>query len=249
MKHLNDEEIILRYYGESDASDTHLEECQECADRYESLVSMLDAVDGLPLPERGPDYPGEIWRRIERDVVASRRARWPLTAPWRWVAATAAAVLLVVAGFLAGRYSVPSPRVEPLVAADPLVGRSALLVAVADHLERSQMVLVELVNANPKFDRAGNLNISPEQERAEDLVSENRLYRQTAQYTGQTAVAGVLEELERVLLDITHTPSEISPQELEGLRQRLQSEGILFKIRVLRSNVTTQQQPVPSEQL
>jgi len=249
MKHLNDDEIILRYYGESDAGDAHLEECQECAARYASLVCVLDAVDGVPLPERGPEYPGEVWQRIERDVVASRRARWPLTAPWRWVAATAAAVLLLVTGFLAGRHSVPAPKVEHLAAGDPLAGRSALLVAVADHLERSQMVLVELVNANPKFDRRGNLNISPEQARAEDLVSENRLYRQTAQYTGQTAVAGVLEELERVLLDITHTPSEISPQELEGLRQRLQSEGILFKIRVLRSNVSMQQQPVPREQL
>jgi hypothetical protein len=248
MKHLNDEEIILRYYGESDDGIAHLEECQECAARYASLAGVLDAVDAFPLPERGPEYPQEIWQRIERDVAASRRARWPLTAPWRWVAATAAAALLLVAGFLAGRQSVSAPKQESLVAADPLAGERVLLVAVADHLERSQMVLVELANTNPKFNREGNLNISSEQERAEELVTENRLYRQTAQYTGQTAVAGVLDELERVLLDIAHTPSEISPQELEGLRQRLQSEGILFKIRVLRSNVGMQQ-PAPREKL
>jgi hypothetical protein len=249
MNHLNDEEIILRYYGESDDGGAHLEECQECAARYASLVGVLDAVDALPLPERGPEYPHEIWQKIERDVVAAQRARWPLTAPWRWAAATTAAALLLVAGFLAGRHSVSAPKSESLVAADPLVGERVLLVAVADHLERSQMVLAELANANPKFNREGNLNISSEQERAEELVSENRLYRQTAQYTGQTAVAGVLDELERVLLDIAHTPSEISPQELEGLRQRLQSEGILFKIRVLRSNVGSQQQPAPREKL
>jgi hypothetical protein len=249
MKHLNDEEIVLLYYGESDEGGAHLEECQECAARYASLVHVLDAVDALPLPERGPQYPQEVWQRIERDVAASRRARWPLTAPWRWAAATAAAAVLLIGGFLAGRHSVPAPKQESIVAADPLVGERVLLVAVADHLERSQMVLVELANANPKFDSKGNLNISSEQERAEELVTENRLYRQTAQYTGQTAVAGVLDELERVLLDIAHTPSEISPQELEGLRQRLQSEGILFKIRVLRSNVGMQQQPAPRERL
>jgi hypothetical protein len=41
------------------------------------------------------------------------------------------------------------------------------------------MVLVELANANPK----GSLDISSERERAADLVSESRLYRQTAVHT------------------------------------------------------------------
>ena len=248
MNHLNDEEMILRYYGESDEGCAHLEECRECAARYASMVGVLNAVDALPVPERGPDYPREVWQSIERDVVASRRARWPLTAPWRWAAAATAAALLLVGSFLAGRHSVSVPKPESLVAADPLASERVLLLAVADHLERSQMVLVELANANPQRNRDGNLNISSEQERAEELVTENRLYRQTAQYTGQTAVAGVLDELERVLLDIAHTPAEISPQELEGLRERLQSEGILFKIRVLRSNVGTQQ-PASGEKL
>ena len=248
MNHLNDEEMILRYYGESDEGSAHIVDCQECTARFASLAEVLDAVDRLPMPERGPEYARETWRRIERDVVASRRARWPLTAPWRWAAATTAAALLLLAGFLAGRHSVSVPNSESLVAADPRASERVLLVAVADHLERSQMVLVELANANPNLNHEGNLNISSEQERAEELVTENRLYRQTAQYTGQTAVAGVLDELERVLLDIAHTPAEISPKELEGLRQRLQSEGILFKIRVLRSNVGTQQ-PASREKL
>jgi len=69
------------------------------------------------------------------------------------------------------------------------------------------------------------------------------LYRQTAAHTGDTAVSSVLEELERVLLDITHAPSRISPQELEKMRRRLEAEGILFKIRVLGSNVRNQEGP------
>ena len=61
--------------------------------------------------------------------------------------------------------------------------------------------------------------------------------------TGDTAVTNVLDELERVLLDITHSPSEISPEELRKLRSRLEAEGILFKIRVLGSNVRNQDKP------
>ena len=89
----------------------------------------------------------------------------------------------------------------------------------------------------------GPLDISSQQERAGDLVSESRLYRQTAVHTGDTAVASVLDDLDRVLLDIAHAPSRISPGELEKLRQRLEAEGILFKIRVLGSNVRNQEEP------
>jgi hypothetical protein len=114
-----------------------------------------------------------------------------------------------------------------------------LLVAVGDYLERSQMVLIELANLNAR----GSVDISSEQERAGDLVTETRLYRQTAAHTGDTNIDNVLEELERVLVDITHEPSKISPEALGSLRQRLQSEGILFKIRVLGSNVRNQDVP------
>jgi hypothetical protein len=69
------------------------------------------------------------------------------------------------------------------------------------------------------------------------------MYRQTAAHTGDTAMAGVLDELERVLLDIAHSPSELTPEELGKFRDRLEAEGILFKIRVLGSNVRNQETP------
>jgi len=49
-----------------------------------------------------------------------------------------------------------------------------------------------------------------------------------------------------VLVDITHAPSKISPEQLGSLRQRLEAEGILFKIRVLGSNVRNQEEPAAS---
>jgi hypothetical protein len=81
------------------------------------------------------------------------------------------------------------------------------------------------------------LDISSEQERAANLLIENRLYRQTALQTGDAVVAGVLEELERVLLEISHAPSRLEPGQVDDLRRRLRTEGILFRIRVLGSTV------------
>jgi hypothetical protein len=245
MNHLNEDQLILHYYGESDDALTHelhLDECEECRALYGSLQRTLNTVDALAVPERAPEYGEQVWQSIKRDVSSARRARWPMQAPWRWAAAVAFASLMAVA-FLAGRYFPLAP--QPASIADSQAGERVLLVAVGDYLERSQGVLVELSNASPQ----GPLDISVEQRRAEDLVSENRLYRQTALYTGQVGVANVLEDLERALQDITHAPSQISPEELEALRQRLETEGILFKIRVLGSNVRSKEEPGTRQRL
>jgi hypothetical protein len=81
------------------------------------------------------------------------------------------------------------------------------------------------------------VDISQEQQRAEDLIGENRLYRQAALKSGDRAVSSVLDELERVLLDIAHSPSKLDSAEFEQIRQRIEAEGILFKIRVVGSNL------------
>jgi hypothetical protein len=243
MNHLSEEQLILYYYGEEGdtlAAEQHLEGCEECRGMYASLQRVLNVVDSLPVPERGPEYGAQLWRRLESQLPVRRRFQWVFS-PWRWAAAAAFAGLLVAA-FLAGRYS---PRVSPsstqmagTSVSDPQVRERILLVAVGDYLERSQMVLVELANADPK---GGPLDISATQERASDLLTENRLYRQTADHTGDTAVSSVLDDLDRVLLEIAHAPSRLSAADVEQFRQRLHAEGILFKIRVLGSNVRNQE--------
>jgi len=245
MNHLEEEQLILFYYGEEGdalATERHLEECGACRDLYSSLQRVLNVVDSLPVPDRGPDYGQQVWKRLQRRIPAGRGRWWSvwLRPQWRWAAAGAAFAALLAGAFVAGR-SFPA-RQKPTVqmaAADSRSNQRVLMVAVGDYLERSQMVLIELANANPQV----GLDITTEQERAGDLVSETRLYRQTAARTGDTEVTSVLDELERVLLDITHSPSELTPEELGRLRGRLESEGILFKIRVLGSTVRNQKAP------
>src|SRR5439155_19528468 len=138
----------------------------------------------------------------------------------------------------AGRFY-PQPPAVQQIAGDAQTSERVLRVAVGDYLDRSQMVLIELANANAE----GSLDIAPEQERAQELISETRLYRQTAAATGDTPITAILDELERLLLDIAHGPSKLSPVELEKLRERLTAQSILFKIRVVNSNVRGQEEP------
>jgi hypothetical protein len=236
MTHLTEEELILHYYGEAEgeslAAELHLEHCAECRAAYGGLQRVLNVVDSLPLPGRAADYGAQVWARIAPQIPGRRR-RWTLPTPFRWAAAGAALAGLLTVAFLAGRFYPQTRKPGAMAKADPHSGERILLVAVGDYLERSQMVLVELANANPK----STMDISSEQERAADLVSESRLYRQTAEHTGDTQVAGVLDDLDRVLLEIARGPSQLAPADLEHLRRRLEAEGILFKIRVLNSNV------------
>jgi hypothetical protein len=230
MSHLSEEELVWRYYGEAEdaaGADEHLASCPECRHAYAALQRVLNVVDGAPAPSLGESYGREVWERLRPELP--KRRRWlPLEFPRGW-AALAATLALVVLAFLAGRYS---HRQEPLAQSRQVRDR-VLLVAVGDHLERSQMVLAELVNTRPQ----DVVDIHPEQQIASDLVGENRLYRQTAVSSGETAVASLLEELEPLLLEIARGPSQLTAIELERIRRRVESEGMLFKIRVVGSNV------------
>lgn len=240
MKHLTEEELILHYYSEGEdllLAEQHLGECESCQAHYNSLEVTLDGMDALTAPEPEPGYEARVWARLQ-PALPTRRGSWLPAPPWRWAFAGAALAALLVLAFVAGRSSAPVSR--PLPMADNFAPEErALLAAVGNHLERSQVMLTELSNTSA----AGPLDISFEQERAANLLGENRLYRQSATGAGDAIVAGVLDELERVLLEIEHAPSRISPMELHELRLRLKAEGILFKLRVLGSNMRNQQEP------
>jgi hypothetical protein len=95
------------------------------------------------------------------------------------------------------------------------------------------MLLMELSHASGP----GEIDISSEQQHAIELANANRLYRTTAQQVGDASIAALLDELERVLLQVGHQPSSITAGDLKEIQDSIQSQGILFKVRVVRANV------------
>jgi hypothetical protein len=233
MSHLTEDDLILRFYGEEaepTPSAAHLSTCEDCRRAFESLASTLGKAEMEPSPERGEDYGRQVWQQIEPRLPAA-----PLPFPKRPLARRSAAVLAMAASlvlaFLLGRHL---PREDGNEALAPgQVRERILLVALGDHLERSQMILVELVNADP----AGPLDISGQRQWAEQLASANRLYRASAERAGEAGVASVLDELERVLLEVANAPDRLSPLEIRDLAKRIESRGLLFKVRVIGSRV------------
>jgi hypothetical protein len=247
--HVTEDDLILHFYGESgDGVEQHLGTCAACRDefaRLQHVLSLVDSADAFgPADAPGPAFEREVWARLEPQLA--RRPWWAdwLT-PRRLTLVAGVATLLIVA-FLAGRFTRDETPPAGVVAdADTDVAERILVVAVVDHLDRSQMVLLEVLNADGEDASA----LVAEQTRARELVTANRLYRQTAAQTGDETTGDVLDELERTLLEIANTPVDASRDEFDALRARIASRGLLFKVRVVHSQMRERErQTVPGSQ-
>lgn len=240
--HLSEDDRILLFYGEAEDEASlraHLEICADCRAAMGSLESLLAALREDDVPERGGDFSHAIWERVKPQRIpvepVPRSAR-VLPVARRLAPFLALAASLLIA-FQLGRVS----RVdEPITAG---ARERILLVAVSEHLERTQMVLVELQNAGGN----GEVDLSSERQWAQELVPSNRLYRQAAVHAGETGMANVLEDLERLLVEVANGPARISPAAFQEIRARIESQGILFKVRVIESQVRERQRETPRD--
>ncbi|HKR65356.1 MAG TPA: hypothetical protein VJZ00_16610 [Thermoanaerobaculia bacterium] len=255
MNHLTHDELVLSYYGEPDlgARRDHLDACDECRAELGRLAQVLDQVTPFEIPEPDASYEARVWDRLQwrlrGEKKRARHSEW-----MKWTAAAAMLALAFFAGLLWNRRNSPNApaqvaRTTPAPSTSVPVNNNAaqqqqardriLLVVVGDHFDESERVLVELTNLTP----GEGTDISAERERAEELLASNRLYRQNATQRGEENVATLLAELEPVLLQIAHAPSQVSAQELRSMQRRVEKKGLVFKLRVVRADVRATAMP------
>jgi hypothetical protein len=246
MRHLTQDELVLFYYRENGGVDRrqaeeHLQGCDLCRQELAGLAQSLEVIASLPIPDRDENYGGKVWTRIRPHLADKAGRRWNFVLPLRtWALVGGGAVLLVVA-FWGGRLW--QQRQTPTAATISAPARERILmVALGDHLERAQMLLVEIMNREAE----DKVDVSQTKQLAQDLMPSNRLYRQTALRDGQPGVANVLDDLERVLLHLAHSPNEISAEDLASLQHQIASQGILFKVRVVELDAQEKQKTAGS---
>jgi anti-sigma factor RsiW len=250
-QHIPEQELVAYAFGDSSEAQTiakHLGDCAECAAEFKQLQSVLMAVNDetLPVPER-EHYAEQVWASVKPRLHQQQATNWTSWFRPQRIAFAGGMLALLIFAFMIGRVTKsPAPNGNvPNVAANQNGAERLVRAEVGSHLERSQMMLVELSNAEAGKD---GLDISEEQQRARDLLEANRLYRQSAKRAGDPAVAAVLDELERVLIEIANSPSDLSQQRLAELQQQIQDQGILFKVRVIGSKVRSSTKEHESEQ-
>ena len=251
-QHLTDDELILHYYGETapaheQRAAAHLEACGPCRGEYVRLQQVLGVIDESAVAvEPPPSFERTVWARLEPNLRPARRSwtSWLMSpAP---LGLAAAVVVLVVGAFFAGRAlsPAPSPTDAATAAAVEQFRERILLSDLGEHLDRSQMALVELVSAEE--DATGD--ISGERSRAEQLVADSRLYRQTAESTGDVVLSELLDEIERVLTEVAASPQSGSSRDLADVRRRIESRDLLFKVRIVSSEIRERQRATNQRQ-
>lgn len=240
QQHLNEDDLVLHYYGELDAAaashaEQHLRTCADCRGSFSRLERVMATVDALPEPVLPEGFERTVWARLEPALAPPKRGRlsWFAFSPAP-LALASAIVILVAAAFFAGRLT-KAPAAGTVATAEELRER-VLLSDVGEHLDRSLMMLVDLVSADP-----AEIDMRTERERAEELVSANRLYRQAAAASGEARIKELLDELERLLVELAVSPDQLSSDEMERVKERLDVNGLLFKVRVLSSTVRERQ--------
>src|SRR6185437_11642439 len=164
--HLNDDDLVLHYYGEMPSAEearaeSHLTACDDCQQNYTRLQRVMAFVDSAPAVDAPDGFERLAWARLEPSLQTPSRGwlSWFVFSPAR-LAFAAGVIVLIGAAFMAGR--VVQKTITPVetnagVQSPEKVRERILLVDLGEHLDRSQMVLVELVSAD---EGKGNVDIS-----------------------------------------------------------------------------------------
>jgi hypothetical protein len=238
--HLTEDDLVLHYYGELGENEerqatTHLSSCTDCRRAFTRLQHVLRAVDESALAPDLPDsFERTVWARLEPNLRPRRQGWFSFVLSPAALALAAAVLVLVGAAFFAGRVSSPARTgSDPMVAVKDLRER-ILLVDLGEHLDRSQMVLVELISKDAS-------DVRGERAQAEQLLAANRLYRETAATAGETGYGDLLDELERVLVEVAASPDHLSEQELNDVKRQIEGKGLLFRVRIVSTKIRDRQ--------
>jgi hypothetical protein len=229
QNHLTDERIIALLHSVATVEEAeHLTSCAQCRSEFEGYQATLDYVDQWPVPDRGPEYGAQVWQRISGRLGARRRFHWWNAPVAAWAAVAACGLVLLLVPLLRQKPQEPvqAPALETQT---PVHGRRLLQAALSDHLERASILFTHVLN-DSGFARAGE----GDEDELDDLIAENRLYRQTAEQQNDRETAALLSDVETVLLDLQHSPAA-SVAELRYVQQRISDSSLRFRLGIAQS--------------
>lgn len=243
MNHLSEEQLIELYYSEDGPEAVnHLDACIPCARAYEALQSDLADMKPVAVPTRGEHYGDHVWASIADRLpsYATEKKSWFQQPLWLGTGAAAAGLLLVAGAFYAGRlWEHRQPQRTAVVATttQPAPPPRVVVVLLSDHLERSERLLVQLKHASADDDELA----LPLRDEARSLLASNRKYRQEAETSGDPALTKALDRLNDVLTELANHPGGLDADAIAKLQEQMNTDGLLFEVRVLRSRIPDHQ--------
>lgn len=255
--------IELWFYGELDPDERrriefHLAVCAECRGALDELKTIRTALATRPVVTAPP---GDDWTSLMSriDVAIAHESRSPAkvvampprSRPVPAYLAMAAVLTLVTASVtylarhresrpvestVATRVEAPSATVAPLPAADPGAPASAPqsdpFAAISEqHFERSKLVILGLASRDPH--NSSSSDWAYERQLAGALLDDTRLYKQAAEARGLGPLAGVMSDLELVLLQ-TSLSDQGDAATLDRLQRLIRRRDLVSKMEMTR---------------
>jgi hypothetical protein len=242
MSHLSEEQLIeLLYCKDSPVAAHHLGTCSDCARANDELRADLADLKSVHPPARDEDYGHQVWTSIADSLPTYARPRMKglLQPLWLGLGALVACALLI-ASFYAGRiweHRQPLPRSVLAHAPAPPATPRVVVVVLSDHLERSERLLVQLKHAS-----ADDSELAlPLRDEARSLLAANRACQQEAEAAADPALTQALDHLNDVLTELADHPGSLNANAIAKLQHEMDTEGLLFEVRVLRSRIPDHQ--------
>ncbi len=237
--------IELYFYGELEGAEhheiaVHVRGCEVCQQALEELALIRDALDARPVVSAPADggwtaFMARLDAAVRREneargpaVMAFERRRKARPSYTGYLAMAALLALVTVSVLFVARGAV-APQ-QPASNAAGAIERAArqpepdpaLATVSEQHFERSKLVLLGL--ATRDADQAASWEY--ERDLAGALLNDTRLYRMAAEERGMTRLAGVLRDLELVLLQTSMTDTQ-DPVGLAQLQRLIRKRDLL----------------------
>ncbi len=243
MNHLTEEQMIEHFHQPSAGFEDHLKTCTECAASYAALESDLTEWRQVPTPVRAASYGQRVWNSISPSlaVYAPQPRRWFGISMRMGLVYAAGCAVLMVGAFYAGRLSETRKQESVAQSNSDQNKQKVILVVLGDHLDRSERLLVELKHA----DTNSAETVAPIRDEARTLLAANRVCRKDAAQIGDPALAGALDHLDALLTELSSQQGPLDAATISRLQSEMNSDSLLFEVRVLRSKMPDDQGAPP----
>lgn len=245
--------IELYFYSELEGAEEqnvtrHVRACSACRQALEELAVIREALATRPdvsAPASG-DWTAFMTRldaaigqerrsqQAATVVVYGRRETAPRPSYTGFLAMAALLALVTMSVLFVARGRGPLATEAPQTLSQPIADASLRTPAEADptltnmseqHFERSKLVLLGLATKDTKQ----TASLTYERDLAAGLLNDTRLYRMAAEDRGMTRLAGVLRDLELVLLQTSMT-DEGDPAGVAQLQRLIRRRDLLGQI-------------------
>jgi hypothetical protein len=231
--------------GERDEFEQHLAVCRDCRGALEELGVIRKALAGRPVVSAPPagDWSGfmaRLDRAVDRDaegfggIPPATPAKLGRTSGVGYVA-MAAVLALATIGVVIAMQARPAPvsavaasGTQPSPSAP--VDEAAFEAITEEHFERSKLVVLGLATKDPA--RARSADWTYERELASSLLTDTRMYRMAAEERGLRTLAGVMGDLETVLLQASFTDAR-DPASLAQIQRLIRKRDLVGKMDVV----------------